>query len=1097
MARFSDSFLDELRDRLLVSEVVSRRVQLKKEGAEWKGLSPFNKERTPSFTVNDEKKFWHDFSSSRHGDIFGFEMQVSGVSFVEAVETLASLANMALPADRRSNGPQQPAAAPPTDQLPPLDTKRRVTAEYNYTDADGGLLYQNCRLEWLDKGRKVKTFNQRRRATSEFGGGWIWGLKAGKYVQGRDGDWYQLTAGREEWTGPRTAFEDQLPTLYRFAELREEMAQPVDERRIVFCYRGDAEVLTPRGWVELRGLSALDAVAQWDITTEKISFAVPIARQHFSYRGKMVNIRSTWCDLVVTADHRQPARHGRCKSKVFSASEIYKSQLLPIAGMFDGEGGPTINQARLIAAWIADGVREPRGRKVSWSLKKDRKKQRLRHLLSACGVAWTEHNPKSTPGWTGFRVRKVDLDFIWRSVPNKTWPWSALSWSVSVRQAILDEIQYWDGDAATKNTQRLFTSDHQSADVICAIASCTGWGAAVRVDRRRGSLNYIVNLSRKNWRTISKDPIVSDFDGDVYCCTVPTGFIVIRQNGKVLISGNCPEGEKDCDTLAAWGLVATDTSGGTANWKPHHAEELRDADVVILMDNDEPGRKYAHVKAASLRGIAASVRVLDWRDFWPSAPEKADITDWRDLGGGSKEKLFEIVDKLTMWTPAPPESAFGALRWADLDLPAREFEWLVKGVIQRMGVSLWYGPPNCGKSFLVMDAAFCVAQGLPFFGRRTRQGLVVYQAGEGGLDLRNRMRAYRQHNGIPAAQNVPFVLLTLPVDLYVSEENVDKLIAEIKAWAAYYSTPLELVVVDTLSAATPGADENASKDMTKVLARAHRISRECSAHVAIVHHTNADGKRPRGHSSLTGNVDTAVEVLETGQIDFETVGERKISRIIRQFTVRKQKAGPTGDDHRFVIPAVKVGTDAEGDAVTSCVVRPLDIASTMPTRGEIPKGWMILQPNALMIMRALDNVLKKYGRVPLIGVHAPDDAVVVTIAEWRQELYDRQWAGEDPSDPGGKRLMAKCKQAIQRTYSEKTWADSDGINIIGKSGEWVWRTSRKVAGLDPLPRPDRTAVAPSADDEPQLPADIEDFDPQPTRAAAPPVDPLPAEFEER
>src|SRR6202140_1243349 len=95
--RFPPQFLDELGPRLPVSDVGGRRVKLKKSGREWKGLSPFNKERTPSFFVNDQKGFFHDFSSGKHGDIFGFVMETEGLPFPEAVERLASQAGMALP----------------------------------------------------------------------------------------------------------------------------------------------------------------------------------------------------------------------------------------------------------------------------------------------------------------------------------------------------------------------------------------------------------------------------------------------------------------------------------------------------------------------------------------------------------------------------------------------------------------------------------------------------------------------------------------------------------------------------------------------------------------------------------------------------------------------------------------------------------------------------------------------------------------------------------------------------------------------------------------------------------------------------------------
>src|SRR4026207_1181983 len=95
--RFSPQFLDELRARLPVSEVVGRRVQLKKAGREWKGLSPFNKEKTASFFVNDQKQAWFDFSSGKNGNIFDFVMLTDGVPFPEAVERLANMAGVPLP----------------------------------------------------------------------------------------------------------------------------------------------------------------------------------------------------------------------------------------------------------------------------------------------------------------------------------------------------------------------------------------------------------------------------------------------------------------------------------------------------------------------------------------------------------------------------------------------------------------------------------------------------------------------------------------------------------------------------------------------------------------------------------------------------------------------------------------------------------------------------------------------------------------------------------------------------------------------------------------------------------------------------------------
>jgi DNA primase len=92
-------FLEALRDRVAVSEVVRRHVELRKQGREWAGLSPFNKEKTPSFFVNDDKRFYHCFSSGKHGDVFSFLTDATGLTFREAVEYVAGMAGMEVPAD--------------------------------------------------------------------------------------------------------------------------------------------------------------------------------------------------------------------------------------------------------------------------------------------------------------------------------------------------------------------------------------------------------------------------------------------------------------------------------------------------------------------------------------------------------------------------------------------------------------------------------------------------------------------------------------------------------------------------------------------------------------------------------------------------------------------------------------------------------------------------------------------------------------------------------------------------------------------------------------------------------------------------------------
>ncbi|MFM9943442.1 MAG: DNA primase [Hyphomicrobiaceae bacterium] len=95
--RYPPHILDEIRARLPVSQVVARKVALKKAGREYKGLSPFKVEKSPSFFVNDQKGFYHCFASGAHGDIFRFVMETEGLSFPETVERLAAEAGVSLP----------------------------------------------------------------------------------------------------------------------------------------------------------------------------------------------------------------------------------------------------------------------------------------------------------------------------------------------------------------------------------------------------------------------------------------------------------------------------------------------------------------------------------------------------------------------------------------------------------------------------------------------------------------------------------------------------------------------------------------------------------------------------------------------------------------------------------------------------------------------------------------------------------------------------------------------------------------------------------------------------------------------------------------
>ncbi|MAZ01791.1 MAG: DNA primase, partial [Sneathiella sp.] len=108
---FPPQFMEELKNRVGLAELVGRRTKLTKKGREYSGLCPFHNEKTPSFTVNEEKGFYHCFGCGANGDLIEFVKQTEGVSFPEAVERLAALAGLPMPVERPEEKARQQRAA--------------------------------------------------------------------------------------------------------------------------------------------------------------------------------------------------------------------------------------------------------------------------------------------------------------------------------------------------------------------------------------------------------------------------------------------------------------------------------------------------------------------------------------------------------------------------------------------------------------------------------------------------------------------------------------------------------------------------------------------------------------------------------------------------------------------------------------------------------------------------------------------------------------------------------------------------------------------------------------------------------------------------
>lgn len=213
---------------------------------------------------------------------------------------------------------------------------------------------------------------------------------------------------------------------------------------------------------------------------------------------------------------------------------------------------------------------------------------------------------------------------------------------------------------------------------------------------------------------------------------------------------------------------------------------------------------------------------------------------------------------------APPESTKPARRIRFL--PDSEFEnrpprqWLIPSILPKEGIALLYGPPGCGKSFLTMAWSLCIASGQQWLGHPVLQGPVAYIAGEGSFGIGPRLKAWKTHYQFSGESGVRWF------DESLALQDAGDFTGLVTAFEKDFAQPPVLVVIDTLSRCSGGADENSNTDMAKVIAAADALQQRFHCTVLIVHHAGKDHNRgPRGASALTGNTETIIEVAPTNE----------------------------------------------------------------------------------------------------------------------------------------------------------------------------------------------------------------------------------------
>ncbi len=206
-------------------------------------------------------------------------------------------------------------------------------------------------------------------------------------------------------------------------------------------------------------------------------------------------------------------------------------------------------------------------------------------------------------------------------------------------------------------------------------------------------------------------------------------------------------------------------------------------------------------------------------------------------------------------------------------------EWLIDGLIPKGKISCIYAQPGVGKSMLALDWGLCVAAGLPWHGRAVKQGYVLYLAAEGSSGQAKRAAAWLKHHNLTDVAEFGMVKEQIPITTLSPDYDAlfDRIADELQ------KTPT-LVIIDTLARCIEG-DENESVAMGNFVTGAERWMKEHGSTVLVVHHSNAQGGRERGHSIFKGALETLMRLTK----------ENKRGNILRLETPKQRDAEPATD----------------------------------------------------------------------------------------------------------------------------------------------------------------------------------------------------------
>ncbi len=276
-----------------------------------------------------------------------------------------------------------------------------------------------------------------------------------------------------------------------------------------------------------------------------------------------------------------------------------------------------------------------------------------------------------------------------------------------------------------------------------------------------------------------------------------------------------------------------------------------------------------------------------------------------------------------------------------------------------------------------------IAAGWGYRGRKVQQCPVVYFALEGQEGFTARVEAFRLEHGAP---DIPFYLsadrIVLPQDGAAVVKSIREQFPEVCPG---------IVVLDTLNRSISGS-ENDPADMGSYVRAADMIREAFNCVVIIIHHCGVEGARPRGHTSLTGAADAQLAVT----------------------TVEFMKDGPEGAEIVSSLEQITVGTDDDGDAITSCVIRDTEKSAT--------KDKEKVTGPAAIALRILHDTLADVGEIPHPNTHIPPNTRTTSQKIWRANCYAGM-STDDTTKTARQKAFVRASNKLQEKHLIGIWED--------------------------------------------------------------------------